>query len=315
MTWSPFERVGAFPDAARRADEPLVSQAPALPAFVAEYQRRVDRALDAIVPPETEPPAEVHRSMRYTVLAPSKRIRAAVALLSAEMCGREERALEVACATELVHAASLILDDLPAMDNAPLRRGRPANHLVFGEATAILASFGLLALAFERIARAYEPPLAARLASLYAETIGTRGLVGGQADDLVADRAAIDFERLERIHRLKTGVLFGAAATAGALAAGAGGREVAALAAYAKNLGLAFQIVDDLLDVEGDPARTGKATRQDLKKTTFVSFSGTAGARQLARELCQTAAEALAPFGPLADRLRELAAFVAGRSA
>jgi geranylgeranyl pyrophosphate synthase len=252
--------------------------------------------------------------MRYTLLAPSKRVRATVALLAADLFGRESRAMGVATAVECVHAASLILDDLPSMDNAPLRRGRAACHVAFGEATALLASFGLLSLAYATLAAQYEPPLASRLTMLLAETVGSQGLIAGQADDLAAERESVSFERLERIHRLKTGVLFGAAATGGALAAGANAAQVSALAAYAKNLGLAFQIVDDLLDVEGVPEQTGKMTRTDLKKTTFVSFSGTDGARLLATELCDTAQWALEPFGRTADRLRDLASFVASRT-
>ena len=215
---------------------------------------------------------------------------------------------------ELVHASSLILDDLPSMDDAPLRRGRKANHLEFGEAIAILAAFGLLNLAYGTLARVYEPALASRVSALLADAIGLDGLIGGQAADLLATEQQIDFEMLERIHRGKTGALFSAAATAGALVAGAQADAIGSLAAYAKNLGLAFQIIDDLLDVEGNPAETGKAVREDAKKTTFVSFSGVTGARQLATELCQTADRALTPFGRRADRLRELSAFVAARS-
>ncbi len=166
-----------------------------------------------------------------------------------------------------------------------------------------------------RLPARYESALAARLAALLSEAVGVDGLIGGQAADLLATEQQIGFEVLERIHRGKTGALFSAAATAGALAAGAAADKVASLAAYAKNLGLAFQIIDDLLDVEGKPEETGKAVREDVKKTTFVSFSGLAGARQLATELCQTADRALAPFGRRADRLRELSAFVAARSA
>jgi len=284
-----------------------------LPRFLAEYRARTDDALSDLLPADVVAPCDVHRAMRYTLLAPSKRIRATVALLAADLRGRESRAIGVALAVELVHAASLILDDLPCMGDAPLRRGRPSCHVAFGEGTALLASYGLLSLAFQVLATQYEPALAARLSALLSETIGSRGLIAGQADDLAAERESITFERLERIHRLKTGVLFGAAATGGALAADAPQAQVAAVAAYAKNLGLAFQIIDDLLDVEGDPQATGKLTRTDLKKTTFVSFSGTDGARLLARELCDTARLALEPFGRAADRLRDLAAFVAER--
>jgi geranylgeranyl diphosphate synthase type II len=284
-----------------------------VPAFFAEYQARVEEHLHTIVPAGGDSP--VQRSMAYTLHAPSKRIRPVLTMLSAETCGAPgARALPAASAIELVHAASLILDDLPCMDDAPLRRGRPANHRQFGEAIAILAAFGLLNLAFATLDKDYEPALAAQVSGLLAEAVGVDGLIGGQATDLLATEQRITFEVLERIHRGKTGALFGAAATSGAIAAGAGRDVIAALSAFAKNLGLAFQIIDDLLDVEGDPAATGKAVRADARKTTFVSFSGVAGARQLAQELCQTADLALAPLGRRADRLRELSAFVAGRS-
>lgn len=283
-----------------------------VPSFFADYQHQVDAQLERLLPAAT---GAVERSMAYTVLAPSKRVRPVLTLLSAELCaGRIDRALPAACVMELVHAASLILDDLPSMDNAPLRRGRKANHLEFGEAIAILAGFGLLNLAYGTIARAYDAPLAARLTALVADAVGIDGLIGGQSADLLATDHHINFEMLERIHRGKTGALFSAAATAGALTAGAAAESIASLSAFAKNLGLAFQIVDDLLDVTGDPGETGKAVRADAKKTTFVSFSGVAGARQLATELCDTANLALTPFGRRADRLRELSAFVAGRS-
>jgi geranylgeranyl pyrophosphate synthase len=219
-----------------------------------------------------------------------------------------------AAVMELVHASSLILDDLPSMDDASLRRGRRANHLEFGEAIAILAAFGLLNLAYGTLARTYDAVMSSRLSALLADAVGMDGLIGGQATDLLATDQQISFQTLERIHRGKTGALFSASATAGAMLAGAPAEAVGSLSAYAKNLGLAFQIIDDLLDVEGDPAATGKAIREDAKKTTFVSFSGVAGARQLALELCATADRALEPFGRRADRLRELSQFIAARS-
>jgi geranylgeranyl diphosphate synthase type II len=284
-----------------------------VPAFLAAYQQPV---LDEIRRLVGQGDSAVERSMAYTALAPSKQVRAALVLLCAEMCrGNAARAVPAAAAIELVHASSLILDDLPAMDDAPLRRGRRANHLEFGEAVAILAAFGLLNLAYGSIARAYEPALAAAMTARIAEAVGPSGLIGGQALDLEATNRPIDFETLERIHRGKTGALFVAAAACGALTAGAAAEPIAALSAYAKNLGLAFQIVDDLLDVAGDPEETGKAIRADARKTTFVSFSGVEGARQLAAELCETADRALAPFGARADRLRELSRFVAARRA
>ena len=286
----------------------------AFPSFLVHYQARIADALDKLVPAEDLPPEQVHRAMRYVLLAPSKRVRGALALMAADVCGNEERAAGAASTAELIHASSLVLDDLPCMDDASMRRGQPSCHVLFGEATALLASFALLDLAFRTLTRVYEDHLAAKLVTLFSDTVGTTGLIGGQADDLLATDQAITFERLERIHRLKTGVLFSAAATGGALAAGATPPQIHALSAYAKNLGLAFQIIDDLLDVEGDPIETGKTLRRDEKKTTFVSFSGVLGARELAGELCLTADRALEPFGHRADRLRELSAFVASRS-
>jgi geranylgeranyl diphosphate synthase, type II len=285
----------------------------AVPSFFAGYQARVEDELKRVV---ATGDGSVQQAMAYTLLAPSKRIRPVLTMLSAELCGgTATRALPAAAAAELVHASSLILDDLPCMDDAPLRRGQPANHIQFGEAVAILAAFGLLNLAFGTLADAYDPPLGGRLTALVSDAVGGDGLIGGQAADILATEREISFELLERIHRGKTGALFNACATAGALTAGATAESITALSAFAKNLGLAFQIIDDLLDVEGDPAETGKAVRKDARKTTFVSFSGVAGAHQLAAELCQTADRALAPFGRRADRLRELSAFVAARNA
>jgi len=285
-----------------------------LPPFIAEHLGRIDRELDRLVPPEQQAPEALHRAMRYTLFAPSKRVRAVLTLLSAEVCGGAgTAALPAAAAVELVHASSLILDDLPALDNAALRRGRPANHVAHGEAMALMAAFNLFDLAFATIARSYEATTAHRLTGLLAGAVGSEGLIAGEVEDLGAEAGTISFETLERIHRWKTGALFVAAAVAGTITAGGRPDQATALSAYAKNLGLAFQIVDDLLDVEGDPAETGKPRLADARKTTFVSFSGMEGARQLARELCDTAVTALAPFGERAARLRQLAGFVVAR--
>jgi geranylgeranyl pyrophosphate synthase len=286
---------------------------PSLPAFFQEYQPLVTAALEPIVPAAGPAPAPVLEAMRYTLLAPSKRVRAVLVLLSAELCGTAARAMPAACAIEAVHAASLMLDDLPSMDDAPLRRGRPSAHVAFGEAVTILAAFGLLNEAYRHVAQKYEAAVAQKITTLLADAVGLDGLIAGQAEDVLATDSAIDFDTLERIHRRKTGVLFGAAATAGALTAGGRPDDVVALAAYAKNLGLAFQIVDDLLDVTGTEAETGKVVRTDARKMTFVSFSGVGGARALAGELCHTAQAALKPFGRRAARLNELADFVADR--
>ncbi len=286
-----------------------------LPVSFAEAQRDILSALDQLLEPKTAgaPADPVLAAMRYTLLAPSKRVRAVLVHLAADVCGDGSRAMPAAAAVECIHAASLILDDLPSMDNAPLRRGRPSAHIAHGEAVAILAAFGLLNVAYGHLSRSYSAPLAARVAALYADAVGLDGLIAGQAEDVLSTDAALDFDTLERIHRRKTGVLFSAAAQAGAVSAGANDAALASLTAYAKNLGLAFQIVDDLLDVVGDEAETGKAVRVDARKTTFVSFSGVDGARELAGELCATAERALEPFGRRADPLRELSRFVSGR--
>lgn len=291
----------------------------AVPAFFREAQARVERALDQATSATFDGPPIVRDAMRYTLLAPSKRVRAILTSVACDLCSPgpspnpTQNADAAGVAIEMVHASSLILDDLPSMDNAAMRRGRPSCHVRYGESMATLAAFGLLSDAFGILAWAYEPPLARDLTMLLSSAIGSDGLIAGQAEDLLSTDTAIDFETLERIHRRKTGALFSAAATAGAWVAGVRDDRTRALQAYAKNLGLAFQIVDDLLDVTGDPGETGKAARADARKTTFVSFSGVEGARELAAELCRTADASLKPFGAKAAPLLELSAFVANR--
>jgi geranylgeranyl pyrophosphate synthase len=216
----------------------------------------------------------------------------------------------------MVHTASLILDDLPSMDDAQTRRGRPTCHVAHGEATAVLAAFALMNRAFEILAEGWDggPDAAGRgeIARELARAIGTDGMIAGQSVDLLMTDRAIDFPTLEFIHSRKTGALFMASAALGAMAARARPAEVAAVVAYAKNLGLAFQIVDDLIDVTGG-AEAGKDLGKDLKKTTFVSFSGVEGASTLARELIAASQAALQPFGSRAEPLRDLARYVVTR--
>ena len=275
--------------------------AESMPEFLASRAQLVGAVLARLAPAASQPPEAVHRAMRYTLLAPSKRVRASLTLLSADLCGAEQLAMPAAAAIEMVHASSLILDDLPAMDNAPYRRGRPANHQEFGEGMAILASVGLLNLAFETLAGAYDPPLAQRLVLLFAGTIGSEGLIGGQADDLQARDRQLPLARLEHVHRRKTAVLFSAAARAGAAVAGASDELTTMAAAYAERVGLAFQIIDDLLDA-------------DAEESPFRTAEGRADGRRRALELRDEALRTIQPLGDRAARLQELAAFVVDRT-
>jgi len=286
-----------------------------LEAGLERRRLRVETALRELVPEDGSP---VGKAMTYSLHAPAKRLRPVLGLLVTEMLHCDSEAvLPAACAVELVHTASLILDDLPSMDDAASRRGRPACHVVHGEAVAILAAFGLQNRAFDLLARGWAGAPAANvresIARDLARAIGLDGMIAGQAADLQMTGREIDFGTLEFIHSRKTGALFIAAAVLGVESAGADAAARTAIEAYAKNLGLAFQIVDDLLDVTGDAAVAGKDVRQDVKKTTFVSFAGVEGARQLAAELAATSVETLVGFGPGAEPLRELARYVVAR--
>ncbi|HEU0107507.1 MAG TPA: polyprenyl synthetase family protein, partial [Vicinamibacteria bacterium] len=260
----------------------------------------------------------IEAALADSLFAPAKRMRPIVSLMVAEVLRADpRRVLPAGCAIEMVHTSSLILDDLPAMDDARARRGRPACHIAHGEATAILAAFALLNRAYEILAEGWPdgPDAAVRgeLARDLARAVGLDGMIAGQGEDLRLTDRTIDFQTLEFIHSRKTGALFTCAAALGAAGARASAAETAAVTAYAKNLGLAFQIVDDLIDATGEAAAVGKDVGQDLKKTTFVSFSGVEGARQLAAELVATSEEALRGFGPRAQPLRDLARYVVAR--
>jgi geranylgeranyl diphosphate synthase type II len=287
-----------------------------LTAFLGAGRASIDDALDRIVPPLGTAPAILHEAMRHTLLLPGKRLRGILVLAASDLSrGEREDAMPLACAVEMVHAASLILDDLPCMDDATLRRGKPALHRVVGEADAILAAVALLNAAFgviagaERLRERVRAGAAARL----AEAIGSSGLIGGQVADLEATGKRLDLETLEYIHSHKTGALFIAAASLGSLAAGARARDEEALLRYAKNVGLAFQITDDLLDYSGNPETTGKDAGLDRNRTTFVQLCGIDGARRLVDELILAATQALAPFGRRGAVLASMAEFVRNR--
>jgi geranylgeranyl diphosphate synthase type II len=279
----------------------------------------VDERLPALLPPSHERPETVHRAMRYALTGPGKRVRPVLTLAVAELFGESSATvLDLACAVEMVHACSLILDDLPAMDDAARRRGRPTVHLAFGESVALLAALSLLNRAYALVAAGAQRLALRRytgedLIHHLAAAIGSGGLIGGQALDLASRPEDLDLDLLEYIHSHKTGALFMAAGELGAMAADARRRDLEVISRYAKNLGLAFQISDDLLDVLATPEETGKDTGQDAAKVTFVKLLGVAGAQTLAAELLGFAVASLAPLGRKAEPLRELAGFVQHR--
>jgi geranylgeranyl diphosphate synthase type II len=296
--------------------EPVAAEFDALERTLADRHRQVEAALRRLAPVGASP--RVEAAIETSLFAPAKRLRPILALLVADVLrGDPESVLPAGCAIEMVHTASLVLDDLPCMDDAETRRGRPTCHRQHGEANAILAAFALLNRAFELLAHGWPdgPDAAARaaIAAELARAVGLDGMIAGQAQDLASTDQTIDFATLEFIHSRKTGALFMASADLGALAAKARPAERTAVVAYAKNLGLAFQIVDDLIDVTGGEGEAGKDVGKDLKKTTFVSFSGVEGARALAAELIAASEEALAGFGPRAQPLRDLARYVVTR--
>jgi geranylgeranyl diphosphate synthase type II len=286
-----------------------------LSRFLSDGRREVDSALAARVPGEDAEPAVLHRAMRYTLLLPGKRLRPLVSIACCELLrGRRESVLPAACAVEMIHAASLILDDLPTQDDATLRRGRPTLHRVVGEANATLAAVALLARAFEVASGTNaRPRLRSEIVDVLSRAVGGEGLVGGQVVDLASTGERIGLDELEYIHSHKTGSLFLAAAEVGALVAGGRPRDRDALRGFAKNLGLAFQVTDDILDETGDPASTGKDAGMDREHTTFVGLCGVEGARRLVDDLIDTSVEHLRGFGKRAGLLRELAEFVRRR--
>jgi geranylgeranyl diphosphate synthase, type II len=288
------------------------------------YRREVEAALDASLPPETAWPATLHRAVRYSLLAGGKRLRPLLVLASAESVGAAAAdAMPLACAVEMIHTFSLIHDDLPAMDDDDLRRGKPTCHKVFGEAVAILAGDALLSRAFEVLVALPDPADAERLrrrlgvAALLASAVGTTGLIGGQVEDLESEGVAVDAPTLERIHRAKTGALLRACVRGGALLGGAGGDELAALDVYGAALGLAFQVVDDILDATEDATRLGKTAGKDeaARKATYVTVHGLDAARRTADTLLAEALTALAPLGPRGETLALLARRVVERRA
>lgn len=291
-----------------------------LSQYVARQQTRVDAALQRWVPRESTRPESIHKAMRYSLFAGGKRIRPLLCLAAAEAVSDSPIGIESCAATlELIHTYSLIHDDLPALDNDDLRRGVPTCHKVFGDAIAILAGDALLTLAFQVLAQMDCP--AERKAALIAElatasgTVG--GMIGGQVCDLEGEAQQPDAALLETIHRAKTGALLRASLRMGAIYAGADDEQLGALSCYGEHVGLAFQIIDDLLDVEQSSETLGKTAGKDAQqqKITFPAVYGLDRSREMAEEERMAAHLALKPFDERAERLREIADFIVHRRA
>ncbi|HEY0635611.1 MAG TPA: farnesyl diphosphate synthase [Gammaproteobacteria bacterium] len=286
------------------------------------YQERIETALDHWLPAASHSPERLNRAMRYSTLGGGKRVRAVLVYMTGQVFGAPLRRLDgPACAVEMIHAYSLIHDDLPAMDNDDLRRGKPTCHRAFDDATAILAGDGLQALAFEVLASdaAMEATAEQRLKMVteLAHASGPFGMVGGQAIDMEAVGHTLTLEALQTMHRHKTGALLRASVRLGALAhAGLTDSALQRLDTYAEAIGLAFQIRDDILDVEADTATLGKPQGSDeaRNKPTYTSLLGLEGARQKARELHGEALDSLAGFGTSADPLRAIASYIVERA-
>ena len=290
-----------------------------LTPFLAEQVRVVDQVLDKWVPAESTDPASIHKAMRYSLFAGGKRIRPILAIAAARAVSDSPDGIENAAATlELIHTYSLIHDDLPALDNDDLRRGRPTCHKVFGEAMAILAGDSLLTLAFEVLSRLplIDAERKIRLVEELARASGTvGGMIGGQVNDIEGEKKAPTAFLLESIHKAKTGALLRASLRMGAIYAGATPKELNALSEYGEHVGLAFQIIDDVLDIEESSEKLGKTAGKDAaqQKITFPAVYGLERSRQMAEEERLAAHAALRIFDDRADRLRQIADFIIHR--
>ncbi len=293
----------------------------ALNARTAILRARVDRALKSKLPYVADGISQLHEAMQYAVLGGGKRVRPALVYATGEALGLNTAALDIpACAVELVHVHSLVHDDLPAMDDDDLRRGKPACHIAFDEATAILVGNSLQALAFELLAN--DPGLDAlpeqrlKMIATLAGAIGADGMASGQAIDLAAAGHEMSVDQIETMHQRKTGYLIGASVTLAALCKpSVSVDEISALNQYAENIGLVFQITDDILDIEGDALLLGKHTGSDQSrgKPTYPLIAGMSAARQRCQDLTGKAVASLERFGPDADMLRQMALFVLNR--
>jgi geranylgeranyl diphosphate synthase type II len=296
-----------------------------LKEFLAGETRRIEAALDRLTPAESTPPETIHRAMRYSLFAGGKRIRPILCLQGAAAISghnpgafSDRAALEACCALEMIHTYSLIHDDLPALDNDDFRRGKPTCHKVFGEAMAILAGDALFTLAMQTLVRIEGLAATATVAlveelSFGGGTVG--GMIGGQVADIEGERQPPTPELLDSIHRAKTGALLRASVRMGGICAGGDRAQIEALSRYGEHVGLAFQIVDDILDVEESSEALGKTAGKDAAqgKITFPAVYGLEESRCMAQEECGRAHETLAPFGPRAQRLHEIADLIVYR--
>ncbi len=288
-----------------------------LQAYLKERRALVDQALEAFLPPEDTPPPSVHRAMRYSVMAGGKRLRPILVIAGAEAVGgAPDSVMPTACALELIHTYSLIHDDLPAMDDDDYRRGRPTSHKVFGEAIAILAGDALLTLAFRLIADntplVKDPAVLRDVVAEVAGAAGTFGMVGGQVVDIESEGKTISAQTLEYIHRHKTAALIRASLRVGALLGGGDARAIETISEAGSDLGLAFQIIDDILDVEGSLAELGKTAGSDERKgkATYPAVHGLEASRRQAKLLIERTKQRLAVFGEASGPLCALADYV-----
>ena len=294
------------------------------PAWLAERVQHVEGVLDQLLPQPAVEPSKLHEAMRYAVLGPGKRVRAALVYAAGEaslQAGTAAAAQEIAldhaaAAVELIHAYSLVHDDLPCMDDDGLRRGRPTVHVHFDEATAMLAGDALQPLAFELLAlMPIAPALVVQACQLLARSTGSMGMVGGQAIDCDSVGVTLNDAQLQQMHSMKTGALLEASILLGGIVAGAGSAARQGLESYAAAVGLAFQVVDDILDVTSNTATLGKTAGKDAagNKPTYVSIMGLDGSRELLQSLHAQARAALLPLGPSAGRLADIADYIVGR--
>lgn len=291
-------------------------------AWVTTKQTHIEQTLAQILPEVNVRPHILHEAMRYSALAGGKRVRALLCYAAAEMCDTNILIADAAAsAVELIHAYSLVHDDMPCMDDDDLRRGKPSCHKQYNDATALLVGDALQSLAFQVLSDAalghhtnLQAPQKIHMLNILAKASGSTGMAGGQAIDLASVGKPLTQAELEAMHNLKTGALIQAAVLLGAICGNA--TQIAAVTTYAANIGLAFQVVDDILDVEADTATLGKTAGKDAdsNKPTYVTILGLIAAKQHAQKLYEAAIAAIAPFGESAQRLRELAAFIMQRS-